>query len=267
MYDPAAMPAPPPQPVRGEGKPPFYAALNRGPYHQVMPELSQRGWSDCVAQPQLDAEAIRRVYAAYYGMVSLMDHHIGRIVEALRARGLLERTAIVFATDHGDYLGHHGLWGKGLPIYEDAHRLPFIVRLPGCATPGRRSAAVQSLVDIPTTFLALAGLSVPAGMQGLSQADAWREGRSAREAAILEFRPCDGDFMQWVICDGRWKLALYDHRDYGELYDLESDPGCERNRFTDPSAAGERHRLSERLERHAAPARAEARPRPRTSGA
>jgi uncharacterized sulfatase len=268
MYEPEAMPAPPPMAVASAGKPPFYAALDGGRgYEEVLPELAERGWSDCRALPGMSAESIRKLYAAYYGMVSLMDHQIGRMVAALRERGLLERTVVVFTTDHGDYLGHHGLWGKGLPIYEDAHRLPFIVRMPGCTAAGSRSAALQSLVDIGPTLLDLAGAPIPAGMEGRSQAAAWRSGASVRDHAILEFRPCAGDFMQWTIADGRYKLAIYDGRSYGELYDLESDPGCERNLFARVECAPVERRLRERLAAHIAAARVGDRPRPRTAGA
>ena len=69
--------------------------------------------------------------ATYYGMISLMDHHIGRILDALDRRGLTADTLVVFITDHGHFIGQHGLIAKGPFHYEDMLRLPFVVRWPG----------------------------------------------------------------------------------------------------------------------------------------
>ena len=80
----------------------------------------------------------------YYGMVSLMDHHIGRILDKLEDEGLIDNTIIVFTSDHGDYMGNHGLWWKGLPAYDDALRIPFIVSYPECETKGKHTGIFWS---------------------------------------------------------------------------------------------------------------------------
>jgi len=218
-----------------DDKPPFYRAMIDGKGYGDDPELEQ---NDARALPWMDERKSRERIAAYYGMISLMDHHLGRIIRHLEDRGLLDSTVIVFTSDHGEYTGNHGLWGKGLPTYEDVQRVPFMVYHPGCRTPGGRSTAIQSLVDIGQTLPAMAGIELPWGMQGVDQTESWLDaGVRARKWAIVEFRPCDGPFMQKTYIEDRHKLVVYHDRDYGELYDLRGDPGQYVNLWDDPGCA------------------------------
>lgn len=181
-------------------------------------------------------EAIRKLYAAYFGMVSLMDHHIGRILDALNERGLAENTLVVFTSDHGDYLGNHGMWGKGLPAYEDMQRVPFIVRHPQCKTAGLHSKALQSLVDMEASFLSIAGLIPRPGSQGVDQTKAWMDAnQKARDWVMLEFHPAESSYCQHTFVEDRYKLVLYGNRDYGELYDLHDDPHQLHNLYNEPN--------------------------------
>ena len=248
MYDPDDMPDHRLHEGEFDDKPPFYRGGHEG-----------TGWGD----PDLDCDKpwmcfrgidfmgereTRELTACYWGMVSLMDHHIGRILDHLDATGQADDTLIVFTTDHGDYLGNHGLWWKGLPVYDDMQRIPFIVRHPGCRTPGARSGALQSLVDIGQSALSAMGLEMPAGLQGVDQLGAWQDaGDTARDWAMCEFRATEGPFMQKTFVHDRWKLVVYHARDYGELYDLESDPDHHRNLWTDPAHAEVKAALMQRL--------------------
>jgi len=165
-----------------------------------------------------------------------MDHHIGRILNRLEADGLLQETLILFTSDHGDYLGDHRLWGKGLPTYESMQRVPFIVHHPHCSTPGAVSHALQSLVDIEATCVDAAGLSPEADSQGICQTASWRDSSaSVRDHVQLEFRPAQSPFKQRTFIAQRYKLVTYDTRDYGELYDLQQDPRQVHNLFEDPA--------------------------------
>jgi arylsulfatase A-like enzyme len=87
----------------------------------------------------LGAEQVRRSRQAYYGSVSFIDEQVGRILDSLQRRGLLENTLILFTADHGDMLGDHNLWRKTYP-YESSARVPLLLRWPeGMA--GRRGQA------------------------------------------------------------------------------------------------------------------------------
>ena len=249
MYRPEDTPACRLREGEFDDKPPFYAAMQENRERYGDPDLDcDKPWMCVRGIDFMDERKTRELTAVYYGMVSLMDRHVGRIVRRLEELGLMENTVIVFTSDHGDYLGNHGLWWKGLPAYEDAQRVPFLVVHPACRTRGARSSALQSLVDIGPSFLAAAGVEIPAGMQGIDQAPAWTDAaRAARDWAMVEFRPTESPFCQRTLVTGRWKLVAYNERPYGELYDLDRDPDQYRNLWDDPAAASVRTELLGKL--------------------
>lgn len=187
---------------------------------------------------------LREDMAIYYGMISFMDQQIGRILDALDRLGIAENTIVVFTTDHGHFLGQHGLIAKGPFHYEDMLRLPFLVRAPGRVPAGAQTDALQSLVDLAPTFLTAAGILVPGMMQGVSQLDVW-EGKTdkVRDSVIVENRHQPTAVHLRTYIDERYKMTVYRGRDEGELYDLDEDPGEVRNRFADPECIGLREAL------------------------
>jgi arylsulfatase A-like enzyme len=196
-------------------------------------EFSNHGFqSHLVEEAQL-----RKDMAIYYGMVSFMDHQIGRILDALDDMGIADNTIVVFSTDHGHFLGQHGLFYKGAFHYEDLIRLPFIVRSPGTVPAGEVSAALQSLVDLAPTFLTAAGAPVPGGMQGVSQWDTWQGGEPSRSWAMVENRHQPTKLSLRTLVTDRYKITVYRGSDDGELFDLQDDPGEIRNLWADPHAA------------------------------
>ena len=220
-----------------EGKPPFYQSLMDGEFYGNDPDLQDAGWGDCKTRPDMTTEDIQKLRASYYGMVALMDHHIGRILDELERRSILDDTVIIFTSDHGDYLGDHDLWGKGLPAYEQMQRVPMIVSHPNCETRGKVSHALQSVVDLPATLMSMASLDRATGDQGVDQSPAWINGdTSVRDWAMLEFQPSMGSFSQRTYIEDNHKLVLYARRDYGELYDLANDPDQKTNLFDDPAS-------------------------------
>ena len=186
----------------------------------------------------IDEADLRHRMAIYYGMVSFMDHEIGKILDALDRLGIADETVVVFTSDHGHYLGQHGLTAKGPFHYEDGIRVPFIVRYPGQTNEGTTSDAIQSVVDLPQTFLDISGLPVPGTMQGVSQAAVWRGGaESARHWAICENRHQPTAVHLRTFITERYKMTVYRGLDEGELYDLQEDPEERRNRWADPDYA------------------------------
>jgi arylsulfatase A-like enzyme len=237
MYRPADMPEYAYRPGEFDDKPPFYAA-----YHEQRPQLgdpeldTSKNWYCVRGLTRMNPRATRELCANYYGMVSLMDHHIGRVLAALEANGQVHNTVVIFTTDHGDYLGNHGLWWKGLPAYDDAQRVPFIVAHPHCTTPGARSNAIQSLVDIGPTALALAGQPRGPELQGIVQTAPWINAAfGARAEALIEYRPTESPFMQLTLVNERWKCVAYHQHPYGELYDRSNDPDQYHNLWNDPA--------------------------------
>jgi arylsulfatase A-like enzyme len=177
-----------------------------------------------------DREQLKKDMAIYYGMTSFMDQQIGRILDALDRLGVADNTIIVFTTDHGHYLGQHGLTAKGPFHYDDGIKLPFVVRWPGNVPAGATSDALQSLIDLPTTFLKAAGIDVPLSMQGLDQMPCWKgDVEKVRDVAICEHRHQPTAIHMRTYIDDRYKLTVYRDQDYGELFDLNEDPNEVRN--------------------------------------
>jgi arylsulfatase A-like enzyme len=191
-------------------------------------------------------EQQKKDLAIYYGMISLMDREIGRILDELDKRGLAEDTLVVFSTDHGHFLGQHGLWYKGAFHYEDLLRLPFLARWPGKIPAGEVSSALQALIDLPETFLDACQIPIPGQMQGVSQLPVWTGAQeSARDSVITEFRHQPTKLHLRTFITERYKLTLYRSETFGELFDLQDDPSELHNRFADPSYATVKAQLME----------------------
>ncbi|MBE7465262.1 MAG: sulfatase-like hydrolase/transferase [Planctomycetes bacterium] len=184
-----------------------------------------------------DEANLRKNVAIYYGMISFMDRQIGRILESLDRLGIAENTLVMFSTDHGHFLGQHGLTAKGAFHFEDLVRLPHLLRWPGKVPAGRVCNALQSQVDYAPTFLSAAGIEVPGLMQGVNQLGVWTgEQERAREHAIVENRHQPSKLHLRTYVDERHKLTVYRGADYGEFFDLEADPGERRNLWSDAGA-------------------------------
>ncbi|MGE9293145.1 MAG: sulfatase family protein, partial [Puniceicoccales bacterium] len=195
-----------------------------------------------------DEAKTRRDLAIYYGMVSFMDQAIGKTLDKLDELGLTDNTLIVFTTDHGHYLGHHGLIAKGPFHYEDGVKVPMLAAWPNHIPAGGRTQALQSLVDLPVTFLAAAGMPKPQKMTGVDQLAVWEgKAESARDHCIVENNHEPGIAELKTYVDARYKLTVYRAYDEGELYDLEKDPGEFENRFDDPDYAAVKTRLLQRF--------------------
>ncbi|MFW6154696.1 MAG: sulfatase [Planctomycetota bacterium] len=169
----------------------------------------------------------RRYRAAYYRLVEKVDAEIGRILDALEALGLAERTLVIFASDHGEMNGAHQLIQKS-HFYEESARVPFIVAGPGVAAGRVERRLVHSTLDLLPTVCDYAGCAPPADLPGRSlrpllagdEAAAWRThlvGESAIDRHGVALR---------MVRTERYKYVVYEWGRYREqLYDLESDPG------------------------------------------
>jgi uncharacterized sulfatase len=192
-----------------------------------------------------DEAWLKKMQAVYYGMVSFTDKHVGLILDALDRLGVADNTLVVYSTDHGDYLGQHGLHYKGAFHYEDGIRVPLLVRWPGRIKAGSVRDDLQSLVDLTPTFLEAAGAPVPGAMTGKSRVKNWTTGEDARRHVLCENRhqPTRLNLRTYVTADA--KITIYHGETYGELFDLKADPGEVRNLWEDPSAADLKSRMLE----------------------
>lgn len=173
--------------------------------------------------------------AAYYGMISLIDHHIGRLLETLDKLDITKDTLIIFTSDHGDYAGNHGLWFKGPLHYEDVIRVPFIVSWLDCLPENVQSNSLQSLVDIAPTLYDLCKVGPVPEVQGISQSHTWMYPHEpVRNHCLVENR-AEPTFYVKSIVGERYKLNYFLGRNEGELYDLQEDPNEFVNLYHDPN--------------------------------
>ncbi len=211
----------------------------RSPADRVIGIPPQEWWRYSLADWQ-------QVKALYYGMVTLIDHNVGRILDALEASGLAQDTSVLFVSDHGDHPGDHGLYGKGLP-YDAALRVPLIWRGAGIAA-GQQRHEIASTLDIAPTLLELAGVEPPEGVQGHSmRAQLGGDPAPLRSAALTEN---DDDFVPMkirVLTSARWKLVHYLNEPVGELYDRVNDPGEMRNLWDEAQFSAMRAQLTAQL--------------------
>ncbi|RAV06361.1 sulfatase [Paenibacillus sp. YN15] len=239
LYDPDKLTIPTVTPGEHDRNPPhFRLTQEENPDFDYLRETGQ-GIHGYHSHVNLSMEERKRLVATYYGMTTLMDKYIGRILDKVDELGLADNTVVVFTTDHGHFFGQHGLQHKGGFHYEDLIKLPFIVRYPDHVPAGHTSHAIQSLVDLAPTFLSLAGIPVPHYMTGVDQSKVWLgEASQARDHAICEFRHEPTTIHQKTYVDQRYKITVYYNQTYGEIFDLQEDPGELNNLWDDPEAAG-----------------------------
>ena len=235
MYDPADME--PGQLVRGEfdDMPPQYAKTTEAePDFSEYFEPGGQGLHGFHSHQHNEAE-MRRSLACYYGMLSLIDYEVGHILDALDRLGIAENTLVVFTTDHGHFLGQHGLIAKGAFHYEDLLRTPMLARYPGQIPAGTVCDALQSQVDLAPTFLKALDIPVPGIMQGVDQLPVWKgQAQQARDHVLVENRHNPTTVHLRTYINERYKLTVYRSADYGELFDLQEDPQELCNRWDDP---------------------------------
>lgn len=114
------------------------------------------------------ARDIEHLIALYDGEITYWDAHLGRLFERLSAEGLLDNSLVLVTSDHGQMFGEHGKWVHRNSLYEEVLRVPFFLRLSNGMGGGMTVETPVSHVDIFPTVLDLAGLPVPAGLDGTS---------------------------------------------------------------------------------------------------
>ena len=188
------------------------------------------------------------ITANYDGQLAAMDAALGELLDALRARGRYDNALVIVTADHGELLGDHGQVGHmGRMLYEGLLHVPLVVKMPGADHPrGRRDEPVQ-VIDIPPTAIAVAGATLPPGVQGQQLLHVDRP--SFAEEDINPFLVAQyGAFYDRavrVLFDGPWKL-ITTSRGERMLFDVTKDPG----ETTDLAAAepARVQRLAQRLE-------------------
>lgn len=177
----------------------------------------------------LPGGANKRQMALYFGMVKCVDDNVGKILAALRETGALDRTIIVFTSDHGDLCGEHGRDNKGVPM-EASARVPFLIHAPGLIQPG--TVVTQSLgsVDFKPTVLGLMGISGSSENEGRDASPLFTGAASAKDWHDVNFLRIGRDKSSgWLgAFTTRYKLIVAPGSP-ASFFDLEADPHEMRN--------------------------------------
>lgn len=233
-----------------QGKPPLLRNFMEGRYWTEEPDVHFWDGINVPAHSHYGhVKDVPRAIQAYIGMCNMIDTYVGRLLDGLERMGARDNTLIVFTTDHGDMLGRHGMWGKGPAAYDDCQRIPAVALWPGQSAAVGRSPAAFNLVDIMPTFLDAAGVGAPSFVQGVSQLPVLRgEAEQVRDWALVDFLATVNLHQQTLIHDD-YKLIVYRHADYGELYNMVDDPDQYENLFDRPDARDIRERMLLKLAR------------------
>ncbi len=204
-------------------------------------ELSVR--DELLLPKPLKPDSIKKEVADYYAMISEMDSHVGDILNALQANGMMENTLIIFAGDNGLALGNHGLLGKQ-NLYDPSVRVPLIVAGPGLSQ-NKRSDALCYLSDICPTVLQYTSIPVGKTISSKSLLPAIKNNAHLRDDVYYLYR----DFQRGVRTADNWKLILYNVKGVHttQLFNLNDDPNELHNLTADKRYAQKLQQLTSLL--------------------
>ena len=225
LYDPDKIPLPAIDHLP-EGAPEF-AGHNNGELHSYV---------DVPKGNPIPADYAKKLRHGYYACISYTDAQVGRLLDALDKEGLTKNTIVILWGDHGWQLGDHGLWHKHTN-FELATRAPLILSVPEQKTAGQTSAAPVEFVDVYPTLCDLAGLKLPAGLDGISLKPLLENPQAKVKPFSISQYPrggATGPLMGYSLRDERYRLTLWRNRRDGtiaatELYDEQNDDAETKN--------------------------------------
>jgi arylsulfatase A-like enzyme/Tfp pilus assembly protein PilF len=196
-----------------------------------------------------------REYGLYDGEIAYADHLVGRVLESLREKGVLEKTVVVIVGDHGESLGEHHESSHGFFIYDATLSVPMIIRIPSDALRGKTVSSQVENIDLMPTLCEILGLPVPRDVQGRSLLPLIAGHESGRDVEAYSESYYPRYHYGWSelksLRNSRYKFIQAPRP---ELYDLSLDPREKNNIFSQESSLAEKfarnlQRLENRLSR------------------
>ncbi|MBI1353123.1 MAG: sulfatase-like hydrolase/transferase [Acidobacteria bacterium] len=203
-----------------------------------------RRFKDIPEQGALPDEKARELIRAYYASVSYADAQVGRLLDTLDQLEVADKTTVVLWGDHGCHLGEHGLWGPAT-AYENALRVPLIVRAPGQRGSGRKTFALTELVDLYPSLCDLCEVPMPQGLEGAAFTPLFEDPDRLWKRAVFSRQPREIPgvgagvgrtmrtsrfrYTEWTAEGSSFRAA--------EVYDYREDPHETRNLAPSPQAA------------------------------
>jgi choline-sulfatase len=245
---------------------PFHYPVEfRGRHDPAKFRVPRVGPEDAAQVPQVFRGLTDRdkqgIQAAYYTSVEFMDRNVGLVLQALRDLGLEETTLVIYLSDHGYLLGHHGRFEKHC-LFEEAVRAPLLMRLPQAIRAATATEALVELIDLAPTVLEACKVEVPKKVQGKSLLGlATGKAVRHRDVVFVEYAENEAALVRtprWSFQYGTGKRRRQDGYDTGlplpgrtvKLYDLDKDPGQFTNLAGRPEHARLVAELTERLADH-----------------
>ncbi|HEV2125479.1 MAG TPA: sulfatase-like hydrolase/transferase [Chloroflexota bacterium] len=243
--------------------PPEYAALYPPEEMPLPPNYlpehpfdngEMRNRDESLASWPRSPEIVRQHIADYYGMITHLDHWIGRVLDTLAETGMADDTIVVYTADHGLAVGQHGLIGKQ-NLYEHSARVPCIIRGPGIAA-GRRSVSLIHTPDLHPTLCELVGVPTAPTVETHSLVPLLRATGEPPPEGPRSYVCQVYKGVQRMVTDGHWKLIRYYHSeerpgvgtDALQLFDLENDPWELTDLSSDPTHAARIRHLASLLD-------------------
>jgi len=229
---------------------------DRGKWLGVKPkevEIEVNGQKQTLTGEALNKWKYQRYMQDYLACVQSVDDNVGRLLEYLDANGLRDNTVVIYTSDQGFFLGDHGLYDKRF-MYEHSLRMPFLVRWPAKIKPGRVQDAMAINCDFAPTFMEIAGLKVPAEMQGRSLVPVLTGDKPAdwRSSMYYRYYHDPGDHhtaAHYGVRTTTHKLIYYWKKDQWEMFDLVHDPDEMKNLYNDPAQQETVKKLKDELYR------------------
>lgn len=228
-----------PKPVKAEGE-----LERKPPQHRTHLKMhAETNHESRIDLRHADEATIDHMRRHYYAKITTVDEQIGKVLDALDARGFLANSWVIFCSDHGELLGDHGLAYKWL-MYDPIVHVPLIICPPGSFAHPQPSQTqdLVSLMDLAPTILSLAGLDVPAYIEGRSLLP-YVQGEPVEPRAAVYAE----DNYQIMLRTPKHKLIYYIGQEAADLYDLEDDPHELVNQWDNPAYAPVRHQLLAQL--------------------
>ena len=234
MYDPEEVPLPENYYDTLEDKPAIYRRMRR------------QLWD------QLNEDQIREAIAYYWGLCTMNDDVVGMLLDALEDAGVEDNTLVLFTADHGDQVGGHGLFLKGVLPFEESYRIPMVVRWPNVIKRGSICSEFVTLCNFAPTFCEVAGAEPLSPCHGRSLLPIF-EGSVPEDwpkTFYGQFLGTEYYYTQRIIRDHQYKY-VFNAFDFDELYDLQNDPYEMKNLAFDPAYEDAKKRLIEEMWRWA----------------
>lgn len=212
-------------------------------------DLNRAGFNPITDRGIVPKQRLKRAQAAYYALITHIDHQIGRFINAMQEYGVYHNTVILFASDHGELLGDHHLYRKSMP-YEGSAKIPFILSDPGNNLQLNRNTAADQVVemrDIMPTLLDAAHIEIPSTVEGQSVIPLCKNHEETEWRDYLHGEHHYGAESFHYITNGKEKYVWFSFTGKEQFFDLVKDPQELHNLAQDPNYQNRMGILRERL--------------------